>query len=363
MKYLVVPFFSIWVTMAVSQNTWRNNSYLLVKWNQGWLIPEYSNIAYLSQSTLQSAEITWLKRTLGKNTTEQQYRYPEYGFTLFLSTLGNPSVFGNELAVYPFFRTYFFRRKTCSLFHQFGFGLGYSTLRFDLHTNPTNISIGSHLNMHFDYQLGLKLPLTTSVNAEMGLRFAHFSNANMAEPNLGLNMFYVHAGLAKRLGQQDAFIRSEIPRYKRSHEFAFIYAAGGKHTRALQSTLYFTSSFSAEYKYKAFYKLFFGGGMDIFYDSSTEAELTLKPNSVFKPLDKISTGVHLSQEIAYGNFSFILQEGWYLGLQNPLHSSKMYNRGIIRWRCTPNLLVHLTMKSHLHILDYPELGFGYYFKR
>lgn len=335
----------------------------MVKWNQGWLIPEYSNISYLSESTLKSAEITWLKRTVGKTITEQQYRYPEYGFTLFFSTLGNRKVFGNEVAIYPFFRTYFFRTKNSAMYHQFGFGLGYADHRFDLHDNPQNIAIGSHLNMHFDYQLGWKFRISPQIQAETGLRFSHFSNANMAEPNLGLNMLYMHAGIAKSIGKQENFNRYEIPKLTPSHEFAFIYAAGGKHTRALQSTLYFTSSLSAEYTYRAFYKFFFGGGLDLFYDASTKTELSVKPNATFSSRDNFSSGMHFSQEIAYGNFSFILQEGWYLGLPNRLHPKKMYNRGIIRWRCTPSFLIHITMKSHLHILDYPELGFGYYFKR
>jgi hypothetical protein len=236
----------------------------MVKWNHGWLIPEYSNISYLSQSTLKSAEVTWLKRTIGKNFTEQQYRYPEFGFTLFYSSLGNNNVFGQELALYPFFRTYFFRGQKTAFFHQFGFGLGCTNRRFDLESNPTNISVGSRLNMHFDYQLGCKFPLSPSMQAETGVRFSHFSNANMAEPNLGLNMLYVHAGIAKSIGKQDDFIQSEIPKLRPSHEFAFIYAIGGKHTRALQSTLYFTSSLSTEYKYRAFYKFFFGGGLDFF---------------------------------------------------------------------------------------------------
>ncbi|NBO60400.1 MAG: acyloxyacyl hydrolase [Flavobacteriia bacterium] len=354
---------SLWVSFAFNQSTWKNNSYLMVKWNQGWLIPEYSNIAYLSESTLKSAEVTWLKRTIGSNQTEQQYRYPEYGFTLFYSSLGNRNVFGQELALYPFFRTYFFRGRNVGFFHQFGFGLGYTNRRFNIESNPTNISVGSHLNMHFDYQLGCKFPLSANLIAETGVRFSHFSNANMAEPNLGLNMLYVHGGIAKSIGKQDNFIRSEIAKFQPNHEFAFIYAAGGKHTRALQSTLYFTSSLSAEYTYRAFYKFFFGGGLDLFYDASTKTELSVKPNTTFRSRDNFSSGMHLSQEIAYGNFSFILQEGWYFGLPNRLHLQKMYNRGIIRWRCTPNFLIHITMKSHLHILDYPELGFGYYFKR
>ena len=360
-----VCFFGVlccWLTYY-GQRSWTKNAFVSLKWNQGLVIPEYSDISYLAQHSLNSFEISWLKRTTGKNQTEQQYHYPEYGFTMFFTTLGNNQVFGQELALYPFFRNYFFRKKTLSMYHQFGFGLGFSNRRFDLISNPLNISIGSHLNMHFDYQLGVKFRLNPTMSAETGLRFSHFSNANMAEPNLGLNMVYVHAGLAKSIGKQEALIQGIVPPCLRSHEFAFIYAAGGKHTRALQSTLYFTSSLSAEYKYRAFHKFFFGAGLDLFFDSSTKSELSVKPNSSYQPRDNFSSGMHASQEIVYGSFSFILQEGWHLGLPDILHPSKMYNRAIIRWRFNPNLLLQFSMKSHLQILDYPELGFGYYFHR
>ena len=83
----------------------------------------------------------------------------------------------------------------------------------------------------------------------------------------------------------------------------------------------------------------------------------------YKPIDDFRTGLHLSQEIAYGPFSFILQEGLYIGLTNKVDQNKlMYNRAIVRYNFNDRFLVHITMKSHLHILDYPEVGFGYWVK-
>jgi hypothetical protein len=79
--------------------------------------------------------------------------------------------------------------------------------------------------------------------------------------------------------------------------------------------------------------------------------------------DDFRTGVHLSQEVVFERFSFILQEGFYVGLVDQVNGKRIYNRGILRWKINPHWMMSISMKSHLHILDYPELGFGYYFIR
>ncbi|MFM7595570.1 MAG: acyloxyacyl hydrolase [Flavobacteriales bacterium] len=344
------------------QVAFTDNSWLSIHSGTGFVIPEYSNITHSVTDPIQSIHLSWNKRTTGKRLTEQLYHFPEYGISAGFSTLGNSYVFGHELSLYPYFRTFFYRGEHSAFFHQFGFGLGYASKKFDITTNPDNISVGSHLNMHFDYQLGYRLNLKKNWGLEAAIRFAHFSNANMAEPNLGLNLLYINAGVTRSIGNQEPTLIQEIPRNIKRHEMAVIYAMGGKHTRALQSTIYFTSSASIEYKYHAFHKYHFGAGMDLFYDSATETELSIKPNATYEPKDAFSSGIHLSQEIVFGDFSFILQEGLHIGLKDKVHTSPMYNRAILRWKCTEHLLVHISMKSHLHILDYPEIGFGYHLK-
>jgi hypothetical protein len=362
MRNLIVLIVCISQFILFGQGGFTNNSWLSIHSGTGYVIPEYSNINYSVIDPIQSISFSWNKRTTGKRLTEQLYNFPEYGISAGFSTLGNKEVFGYELSLYPYFRSFFYRGAHSSFFHQFGFGLGYSTKKFSLATNPDNISVGSHLNMHFDYQLGYRLNLNKAWGLEAALRFAHFSNANMAEPNLGLNLLYLNAGVTRSIGAQEPTVRQDIPRNIKRHEMAVIYAIGGKHTRALQSTIYFTSSASIEYKYHAFHKFHFGAGLDLFYDSSTKTELSIKPGTTYEPKDAFSSGIHLSQEIVFGDFSFILQEGLHVGLMDKVHTSPMYNRAILRWKCSDHLLIHISMKSHLHILDYPEIGFGYHLK-
>jgi hypothetical protein len=183
----------------------------------------------------------------------------------------------------------------------------------------------------------------------------------MAEPNLGLNLLYSSLGVAHTIGGQQEIIKKEIGPHPFKHEFDFIYAAGGKHTRALQSTIFFTSSMSVEYNFHWKQKFHFGAGLDLFYDSSTKVEMEAKGSENFRSLDDFSSGIHFSQEIVYDRFSFILQEGLYVGLENKINHASIYNRAILRCKLNDHFLIHFSMKSHLHILDYPELGFGYYF--
>jgi hypothetical protein len=85
--------------------------------------------------------------------------------------------------------------------------------------------------------------------------------------------------------------------------------------------------------------------------------LTLELNN-HKKLYDFRSGIHFSQEVVYNKFSIIIQEGFYLVLKDQVEQHVMYNRGIIRYRITDRFLVQLAMKSHIHILDYPEIGVG-----
>jgi hypothetical protein len=203
--------------------------------------------------------------------------------------------------------------------------------------------------------------LTERLSVNAGLSFNHYSNANMAEPNLGVNMFTAFTGINYAIGEQTPFTISTLPIPEKKHEVALIVAAGGKHTRALQSTVYFTSSLSGEYKFHWKRKLHIGGGLDLFYDSSTKTEMNVPGAETYKSMYDFRTGIHFSQELVYDRFSFVLQEGFYIGMTDHVSKKTMYNRAILRWKFNETFLLSFSMKSHLHILDYPELGFGYFF--
>lgn len=327
----------------------------------GFILPEYQHFNYLVEKPIVGFELSLSKKTTGKTSWEQAYKYPEFGLTFSFSTLGNQKVFGEEFAVYPYFQSFLIRKKKFQLTNQFGLGLGYATKKFDLESNFENISVGSHLNIHFNFKLSSRFMLTERLSVNAGLSFNHYSNANMAEPNLGVNMFTAFTGINYAIGEQTPFTTSTLPIPEKKHEVALIVAAGGKHTRALQSTVYFTSSLSGEYKFHWKRKLHIGGGLDLFYDSSTKTEMNVPGAETYKSKYDFRTGIHFSQELVYDRFSFVLQEGFYIGMTDHVSKKTMYNRAILRWKFNETFLLSFSMKSHLHVLDYPELGFGYFF--
>jgi hypothetical protein len=50
-----------------------------------------------------------------------------------------------------------------------------------------------------------------------------------------------------------------------------------------------------------------------------------------------------------------------LGLKEMVGNHPIYSRGIMEYQINRHFLVRFAMKSHLHILDFPEIGFGYKF--
>ena len=330
-------FFTLSYSQADQKNPWDFRADV----HFGFVIPEYQHFNYLVEKPIQGIELCLHKASRGRNFWEQLYRYPEFGFSLFASSLGNNEVFGHEIALYPYIQTPLIRKDKFQFSTTFGF----------------------HFNIHFKLKLSTHYDISPLFRINAGLSFIHFSNANMAEPNLGVNLFTAHAGVNYRIRERLPYIEHELKAHEPKHEFSFIYALGGKHTRALQTDVYFTSSFSTEYKYHFKRKFHFGAGLDLFYDSSTETEMSANGHTNHKSSDDFRTGIHLSQEVVFERFSFILQEGFYVGLVDQVNGKSIYNRGILRWKINPHWMMSISMKSHLHILDYPELGFGYYFIR
>lgn len=339
----------------------KNNLTIRSDFHYGYIIPEYKHFNFIVNKPIQSGEISLIKKNKDQNYWAKLYNYPETGLTLQFTSLGNKRVLGHELGLFPYVQFPFVRKNNFLLYNQFGIGIGYVTKKFDLETNYEDISIGSHINVHFNFKLGLKWKLYEKIWLNSGVSFTHFSNANMAEPNLGINLLTAFVGLNYIVFPNTLQKELKIEPHQMKNEFAFIYAAGGKHTRALKSTVYFTSSASFEYKHHTFRKFHFGGGFDLSYDSSTKTEMGIDGKKLYKPIYDYRTGFHLSQEIVYNRFSFILQEGFYVGILDQVNKSIIYNRAILRWKFTNHFLVHVSMRSHLHILDYPELGLGYYF--
>jgi hypothetical protein len=323
-------------------------------------LPEYQHFIYIVNDNVHSLELNLSRQTTGKNYWEQLYNYPEFGISLYYSTLGSDQVFGREIALYPHYTMHIISKKKFQLNNQVGLGIGYVTKSFDLEKNYQNVSVGSKVNMHFNFEIGAKYQLLNNIYINSGLSFNHFSNANMQEPNLGINCFTLFGGFSYLAGNKLKKEVHELEPHKPENEFSVIYSVGGKHVGALQTDIYFASSLSFEIKRKLFRRFHLGIGTDIFYDSSTEIEMEATGSADHRISNDFRTGIHVSEEFVYNKISITIQEGFYLLLKDMINHKVMYNRALFRYKISDHLSVNISMKSHLHILDYPEIGIGYH---
>jgi hypothetical protein len=357
-KFLVFLVLCLESFVVTAQKRITDDLTISPNYHYGYVIPEYSNLLYVVQQSVQMASLNFSKKTIGKSYWERIYNYPEYGVTLFYTTLGNDQVNGRELGLYPYFQLNIISRKKFNLFNQTGVGASYVTRKFDLQNNYLDVAIGSHLNFHFNFKFGVSYQLLQKVRVQSGLSFDHLSNGNLSEPNLGINSLTFFTGIGYSLGKKSERIKAEIPQYNPGYHWEFILSLGGKHPRSLNSDFYLTSSATLEIKWEPLRVIHLGIGADMFYDNSTEAEMSGANIPGFTAQDNFRSGLHLSQEFVYNKLSLILQQGFYLGLTDQVNHYATYNRGVVRIRATENFFVQFAMKSHLNILDFPELGLG-----
>ncbi len=356
-RILLTVFLFFNVQFLRSQESFSDNLSVNLTSHLGFVLPEYQFINLIANDYTRSIGLDVLKETKGKSEWEQRYNYPAYGLSFFYSTLGNDKILGRELAVSPFFRIYLMDKNKFHLFTQVGLGLGIVNRKFDLEDNFMNVAVGSYYNIHLNWRLGISVDITDKIRLMSGVSFDHFSNANTAEPNLGINYLSSYLGVGMNLGRITERIKGEIADHQAAIENEIVLSFGGKHSRALSTNYYQTMSFSFE-KRKSFFKaLHIGLGADIFYDGSIKDQL-IDQNKKFQDHYSFQTGIHLTKSLVYNNFSLSLQAGIYLGLIERVEGYVMYNRGIVKYWISEKISVRLSMKSHLHILDYPEFGIG-----
>ncbi|MCZ4409712.1 acyloxyacyl hydrolase [Cryomorphaceae bacterium 1068] len=332
---------------------------LSVNGHYGFVIPEYSSFILLTDEPVRSGEISLEKRLGAKNSWNAIYNYPTVGLTLFYTTLGSSEVHGSEIALFPFIRLPVFQSPKFNAGISLGLGLGYVTKTYDEETNPYNVVVGSNLNAHFQTKVDLRYQLSDALGIQTGLAFGHLSNANTAEPNIGINNGTIYLGLNYVLKRERLAGNTEefSPSKKVFYEVAL--APGFKSTRALKDSRHFTLSATGDLWKPLSRIISVGIGPDIFYDGSAETELTIDDSKTYEPIMQWSTGIHGSFSLRYDRLRLILQAGVYVGLANEVEDEPIYNRAMVRYDVSEKFIAYFAMKSHLHILDHPEFGFGY----
>lgn len=352
--------------IAVSSNgqepTFWDNVSVSSHYHRGSVLAEYSSFTYLTNDFVHSVDLYIEKESVGKNPWEEVFGYPTYGIGLFYTTLGNDEIHGRELAVFPFMKFRILGGEKLNFSGLMGLGFGYATKAYDPETNPYNVVIGSKFNIHFQASLLVRYQILNRFSIDAGLGFAHFSNGNTNEPNIGINNATITTGITYRIGDKTPKISNAFIPLNKSLRVEAGLTLGSKSTRSLQQSRHAVFAVTADVWKPLTRVVSVGVGPDVFYDTSAETEILGKPDGKFTSGDELSSGVHVSVAFRYSKFRLILQTGAYLLKENAVIDDVIYNRAMLRFDISETFFAHFAMKSHLHILDYPELGIGYRWK-
>lgn len=324
----------------------------------GYILPHYDFILGQTQTGINSIDLSFTKRVNGTNQWQKLFNYPEFGLSLFYTTLGNDEVFGREAALTYFFKCYHNKSDRFRVFSRIGIGLGYVTKRFNHNANYLNLAVGSHFNAHINYRIGADVKLYNNLFFSTGLSFDHYSNANTVAPNLGINYVTLFTGVQLKLRSREKF-SPDISPQKVENQYILFFGIGAKRPALLGGSVIAPLSLTFDVDRNVFRKYSFGLGADFFYDRSIE-EVIKENGGAFKPIDNYQTGIHISESLVYSKFKFTFQQGLYVGLLNKSTTSS-YFRGAIQYAVNKHFLMRIAIKTHLLAADYPEFGFGYRF--
>ena len=356
---LIIIFFI--VNKSYSQSFLNfNDIHLKTDYQQGILLFEYDFFNYIVNDNIAAFELSINKEFTGNKEWQRLYNYPSIGISFFKTNLGNDSIYGNAYALNPYINFNLFSKPKFNLQFQIGVGLTYATKHFDLETNYANIAIASHINIWFNSEFYASYKIYKNISLITGTSFSHLSNANLAEPNIGINTWTFFIGTDIQIGKKTTRNTVPIPPLKNKNYFNALIAGGIKHTRRFAKDAYFSGSVEFDYNRILTHKIAFGIGADLFQDNSIIDEMIRDEIEVIKNSYKYKSGIHISQEIIFGKVSFILHEGFYIGYTDKLNNNNFYNRGIFKYKFSDHFFISTAMKTNIFVLDVMEIGIGYY---
>ncbi|MCK5440766.1 MAG: acyloxyacyl hydrolase, partial [Maribacter sp.] len=165
---------------GVSKHTFDLNQFY------GSILLHNPDISHLISNHPVGLILAYNKKTYGQNEWEQDFKYPDVGYSFVYQDMNNVTL-GHNFGLYAHYNFYFFKRY---MQFRMGQGIAYNTNPYDKYNNFRNNAYGSHflsstylmLNFH-------KENVFKGLGFKAGISVIHYSNANFKAPNTSTNTF------------------------------------------------------------------------------------------------------------------------------------------------------------------------------
>ncbi|MBA2612918.1 MAG: acyloxyacyl hydrolase [Bacteroidetes bacterium] len=332
--------------------------------NEGFILIHRSTIGHLVTGYPSIYEVDVSKPTLGNKLWHLENNKPDIGVSFQCLDFKNPKQLGYALILAPYVEIPLnVNEKRSRVVMRLCWGATYVTKAFDIQNNRKNIAIGSHFNSFVQFKWFWQFKLSKNLRFEPGFAFSHASNGKSRNPNLGLNVVSLNAGLNILIPSKKPRIESikvdSSGRVKSKNEI-FVFAAIGFNQHEIATPELKTFVVSAAYQRNIRNTHKFSAGIDVFYDQNFlydyEVDLQKKPIG----LDQMRMSARLGYSYNIGRISLPIEMGYYV-FQQDKPDGYVVSRIGVRYYSACGLVGHFGLRTHFAVAYCFEYGLGYRF--
>ena len=350
----------IFYSVLLNAQTFPKPTYTITaRLHYGFIWNFSPDVSHLANQHMPAFELNLTKQTKGSKPWQQEYRYPQVGYSLYYFAFDPAKPVGNALALLVHAGKKFYKTKRTTLQWRLGFGTAYVEKRYDFENNFKNIAISQAMNFTLNGQLNFNYQLSQKVNFNLGLGLTHISNGSLKKPNFGINLPTMHAGVGVNIAKGDnEYKKDSVVPFKRKTYIHISPFMGLKETYPVNGPRYFLGGMNAYIERRMNRKSGLNVGLDFSYDNSKKIQIvndSLNLKNVF--LDRTQAAIIAGHELYINRLSLITQMGVYL--RDPTHLNKAYYQKVgFKYYVSDKVFVGMIMKIHLGIADWIEWGGG-----
>lgn len=340
-------------SLAVA-GTWS----LGLNYHTGFLIAHRPALVHLQNDHSQALEVTAYRSVNGDRDWQGWYNYPLIGFGFRSIATGNESELGQAYGAFAQLLFPLSRKNRLTFNVRFGLGIGYVEKPFDTRENYKNMAIGSAWNGAVNAGIQARLFSSRRLQLTGGLDAVHFSNGSAYQPNLGINIVSVNAGLAWFMGEPQRYPIHTASKTNHRAEWNASLAFAVKDLLPSDGPRYGVVIASGQYLRETGNKSLWGGGADIFIDGSLPHRPETDTASGSYLSESMRIGVYGAYGLRLGRWDGLFQTGFY-PYTRVKEDGRIYSRLAFRYFVRQNVYVCINLKSHFARADYFEWGIGY----
>lgn len=360
-------FFSILLIhlgfIGYSQSVESPNKSIGLEVFKGFIYLHKPQISHLITDHPTGFRLTYNRKTHGDEPWEQRYNFPDRGLTFIYMDYNDPRL-GKTLALLPHFNLYLRGKREARSQIQFkmGFGMGYSTKKYDPVTNNQNNVISTDLTGAVLLQFAHEYALTERLYFNSSVSITHFSNGAIKKPNSGINIMAANLGMHYVFNyKKRAYNYVDEPKLEtRPIGYSAILIGGAHESLKIGGGTKPFFVLTGIIDKKVNHKSRFGAGLEWFYSASLKEEVKYD-DKVDKNTDFNRIGLVLSHEMMFNEYSVMMQAGYYL--YDPYGAFQpVYVRLKLRRYFGDHLFSSIGVKSHSAKAEAMEFAIGYRIK-